>query len=83
MNDTTTINIRTDQHEELEELKIHENESFADVVGRLLDAFNGDGTATDVDLAELQAQLDRIEDAANTAENRTGSIERQLEEMTR
>ena len=64
MADTTTINIRTDQHERLEQRKQHPNEAFADVVERLL-ADDGDAPTTpDVDLAELQAQLDRIEDSA-------------------
>jgi len=89
MADTTTINITTEQHERLEQRKQHPNEAFADVVGRLLADDGGDepttgAVSTDgVELGDLAAQLDRIEDAANTAENRTGSIERQLEEMTR
>ena len=86
MADTTTINITTEQHERLEQRKQHPNEAFADVVERLLadDEPTAGAVSTDgVELGDLAAQLDRIEDAASTAENRTGSIERQLEEMGR
>ena len=65
MADTTTINITEEQHTRLKERKQHKNEAFADVVGRLLDLTEGDAEPTaDADLAELQAQLDRIEESA-------------------
>jgi predicted CopG family antitoxin len=82
---TTTINIRDEQHEALDDLKTHEREAFADVLDRLIDAYRGDAPGAEADgaLDDFRAQLDRIEDAANTAESRTGSIERQLEEMGR
>lgn len=91
MADTTTINITTEQHERLEQRKQHPNEAFADVVERLLadDEPTAEGVQDALGLPDeaipddLDERLGRIEDAVSTAENRTGSIERQLEEMTR
>lgn len=39
MDDTTTIEIRDDQHEWLEEKKRHEREPFKDVLDDLIDTY--------------------------------------------
>ena len=81
-NDTTTIEITGDQHDDLEERKQHKRESFKSVVGRLLDREETPAT-NGVELGDLRDQLDRIESAASTAEERTGSIENTLEGLSR
>jgi len=78
MTDTTTIEIDREQRKELERLKTHERESLKTVMDRLL--HDAEPTA-DVELGDVQAQLDRIESAATTTEDRTGSIQHTLENM--
>ena len=76
MSDTTTIEIRDEQRDELKALKQHDRESYKSVIDRLLD---GDTPDEPSGLDELRERLDRIESAAATAEERTGSIEKTLE----
>ena len=80
MTDTTTIEITEDQRDQLKARKQHDREGYKDVIARLL----GDDKTTGQDgYSELQAQLDRIESAATTAEDRTGDIQRTLEGLQR
>ena len=76
MTDTTTIEITEEQRDELKQLKQHDREGYKDVIARLL---GGDQTTGRDGYSKLQAQLDRIESAATTAEDRTGDIQRTLE----
>ena len=57
------------------------NPSRASIILTLLDAYNDDPSDNGVELGDLREQLDRIESAASTAEERTGSIENTLENM--
>ena len=80
---TTTIEITEDQRDELKDLKAHERESYKSVIGRLLEGddtgdVSGDPIGTD-EFNDLFERLSRIESAASTAEERTGSIENTLE----
>ena len=75
-NDTTTIEITEDQRDELKARKQHDREGYKDVITRLL---GGDQTTGQDGYNKLQEQLDRIESAATTAEDRTGDIQRTLE----
>ena len=78
--DTTTIEITEEQRDELRERKRHQREGYKDVIARLLNGNVDDTTDRITDLAD---QLDRIESAASTAEERTGSIENTLEGLSR
>ena len=80
MTDTTTIEITEDQRDKLKARKQHDREGYKDVIARLL---GGDETTGQDGYSKLQAQLDRIESAATTAEDRTGTIENQLEDLQR
>ena len=84
--DTTTIEITEEQRDELKALKAHERESYKAVIGRLLEGdggdVSGDPTGTD-EFKEVFERLSRIESAASTAEERTGSIENTLEGLSR
>ena len=80
--DTTTIEITEDQRDELKALKAHERESYKSVIGRLLEGDGGDVSGDHIGTAEFNEvfeRLSRIESAASTAEERTGSIENTLE----
>ena len=77
---TTTIEIRDDQRDELKALKQHDRESYKSVIDRLLD---GDTPNEPSGVDDLRERLDRIESAASTAEERTGSIENTLEGLGR
>ena len=88
--DTTTIEITEAQRDELKARKQHEREGYKDVLARLLtDRPDTEETPTQVvdvrELAsafpELEGQLDRIENAAKTAEERTGTIERKVDDL--
>ena len=80
--DTTTIEITEDQRDELKALKAHDRESYKAVIGRLLESTDSElRTAKNAGVDDLQERLDRIESAASTAEERTGSIENTLENM--
>ena len=61
--DTTTIEITEDQRDELKQLKQHDREGYKDVIARLL---GSDQTTGQDGYSELQAQLDRIEDAVTS-----------------
>ena len=78
--DTTTIEITEDQRDQLKQLKQHDREGYKDVIARLL---GGDQTTGRDGYSKLQEQLDRIESAATTAEDRTGNIQRTLEGLQR
>ena len=80
MTDTTTIEITEEQRDELKALKQHDRESYKSVIDRLLD---GDTSDEPGGLDDLRERLDRIESAAATAEERTGSIENTLEGLSR
>ena len=78
--DTTTIEITEDQRDELKALKAHDRESYKAVIGRLLESTDSElRTAKNAGVDDLQERLDRIESAASTAEERTGSIQNTLE----
>ena len=94
--DTTTIEITREQRKELERMKVHERESIKTVMDRLIHDNNRKEDTGDVDADDLQEafglpdaaipddldeRLRRIESAASTAEERTGSIENTLENM--
>ena len=82
--DTTTIEITEGQRDELKALKAHDRESYKAVIGRLLEGTDAEiQTTADAGLDDLRDQLDRIESAASTAEERTGSIENTLEGLSR
>ena len=93
--DTTTIEITEDQRDELKALKAHDRESYKSVIGRLLEDDGneedvGGGMPNLSELADaagscndipddLNERISRIESAASTAEERTGSIQNTLE----
>ena len=82
--DTTTIEITKEQRDELKALKAHSRESYKAVIGRLLEDDAGDVSGDPIgtnEFNELFERLSRIESAASTAEERTGSIENTLENM--
>jgi len=71
--DKTTIRVTRDQRDRLEEMKLADREALYEVVGRLLDERDGD---VPDDLADVRESL-------ATLEERTGKVERLLEEMQR
>jgi len=81
MTDTTTIEIREDQRDELKALKEHEKESYKAVLDRLLDGVAEE--RTDGMPEGVCEQLDRIESSAVAVEERTGEMQRVLEGLQR
>lgn len=82
----TTIEITDAQREALEDEKLHDKEPLKDVIGRLLDGGDDGLTADTIQTDHAKAdpaQLDRIEQAVETIESRTGSIESTLEGLQR
>lgn len=80
MTDTTTISITEEQRDRLSDRKQHDRESYKAVIARLLDGDTAD-KAGKADVDGRIELLKRIERAASTVEERTGRIERQLEDM--
>ena len=78
--DLTTISITKAQKAELDDRKEHDRESYKSVLSRLLASEHGAQTDSTDDVSE---QLDRIESAALTAEERTNAIQNTLEELQR
>lgn len=111
---TTTIEVTDEQKERLEALKRADREAMKTVVGRVLDAYEGDDSGADIEptirptvdgeaLADLREQIQGelsdipdglllVEDAdaadledlrqsLATVEERTGRIERTLEDL--
>jgi len=77
---TTTIQIRLDQRDALQERKQHDRESYKAVLDRLLaESDEQDDSAetwTDDDVERVRSMLE-------TVESRTGSMERTLENLQR
>lgn len=74
MPETTTIAVTTDQRDELDDMKA-EHESFRHVVARLLEA--GADAPADGDGADIE----RLEASLATIEERTGRIEKQIDDL--
>ncbi len=67
MTDSTTIALDEGVKEDLDALKVHENESYNDVVARLLDDEPGDDR---VELIEdIRSQLERLDSNYERPEN--------------
>jgi len=77
---TTTIQIRLDQRDALQDRKQHDRESYKAVLDRLL----AESDAQD-DSAETWTDddVERVRSMLETVESRTGSMERTLENLQR
>jgi len=79
MTDSTTIALHEDVKEDLDALKVHENESYNDVVARLLDDEPGDDRA---DLIEdIRSQLERLDDGEPESDVGFDEIMHKLEQI--
>ena len=89
--DTTTIEIRDDQLEQLKAMKRVDRESYKSVVDRLLEgdtdlpsaASQSIPSSVENDTSDLQEQLDRIESGVREATNAAQSADKKLEGLGR
>ena len=80
MTEYTSIRVTVDAKENAEASK-RDGETWNEYLQRC--TANPPEVREYVELGDLQDRLDRIESAASTAEERTGSIENTLEELSR
>ena len=89
--DTTTIEIRDDQLEQLKAMKRVDRESYKSVLDRLLEgdtdapsaASQSIPSSVENDTSDVQEQLDRIESGVREATNAAQSADRKLEDLGR
>ena len=89
--DTTTIEIRDDQLEQLKDMKRVDRESYKSVLDRLLEgdtdvpsaASQSIPSSVENDTSDIQEQLDRIESGVREATNAAQSADKKLEGLGR